>query len=299
MSAFSLWEETSWVRTPTRTWIPFWLPATAKSAWFPAVSQKKKKYQDEWWINKLQLELYEFTRRKTRGSPESGLLRGIWESHPAAGGDCRLRFHPLFQKGTPTLFFICKNMLRLLHTGDTYFTVWLWASVIDYVLKRKRLLVLHLVSPAGGVCSGFTPRTEEGGLLRHRDSRDEGDVLRELQSGSGCQYLLRRDGPDHSQCSQNLPGHHQEVSLFSPQFPLSTLLHYFLTLCWFAFLPFRPWDDETLGQAYDILLEELALPPSAPGGKVEFRRSLTLSLLFKFYLEVLHKLKAMVKRDLL
>uniref|UniRef100_A0A3B4H0Y7 xanthine dehydrogenase n=1 Tax=Pundamilia nyererei TaxID=303518 RepID=A0A3B4H0Y7_9CICH len=55
----------------------------------------------------------------------------------------------------------------------------------------------------------------------------------------------------------------------------------------------RPWDDETLSQAYDILLEELALPPSAPGGKVEFRRSLTLSLLFKFYLEVLHKLKAM------
>lgn len=159
--------------------------------------------------------------------------------------------------------------------------------------------MLHLVSPAGGVCSGFTPRTEEGGLLRHRDSRDEGDVLRELQSGSGCQYLLRRDGPDHSQCSQNLPGHHQEVSLFSPQFPFSTLLHYFLTLCCFAFLPFRPWDDETLGQAYDILLEELALPPSAPGGKVEFRRSLTLSLLFKFYLEVLHKLKAMVKRDLL
>lgn len=30
---------------------------------------------------------------------------------------------------------------------------------------------------------------------------------------------------------------------------------------------------------------------------MEFRRSLTLSLLFKFYLEVLHKLKAMVKRD--
>lgn len=84
--------------------------------------------------------------------------------------------------------------------------------------------------------------------------------------------------------------------VFSPQFPFSTLLHCFLTLCWFAFLPFRPWDDETLGQAYNILLEELALPPSAPGGKVEFRRSLTLSLLFKFYLEVLHKLKAMVKR---
>ncbi|KAM9328483.1 aldehyde oxidase 6 [Pholidichthys leucotaenia] len=55
----------------------------------------------------------------------------------------------------------------------------------------------------------------------------------------------------------------------------------------------RPWDDETLSQAYDVLLDELALPPSAPGGKVEFRRSLTLSLLFKFNLEVLHKLKEM------
>ncbi|XP_078099993.1 aldehyde oxidase 6 [Sander vitreus] len=55
----------------------------------------------------------------------------------------------------------------------------------------------------------------------------------------------------------------------------------------------RPWDDETLRQAYDVLLDELVLPPSAPGGKVEFRRSLTLSFLFKFNLEVLQKLKEM------
>lgn len=55
----------------------------------------------------------------------------------------------------------------------------------------------------------------------------------------------------------------------------------------------RPWDDETLGQAYDVLLDELVLPPSAPGGKVEFRRSLTLSFLFKFNLEVLQKLREM------
>ncbi|XP_029303135.1 LOW QUALITY PROTEIN: aldehyde oxidase 1-like [Cottoperca gobio] len=53
----------------------------------------------------------------------------------------------------------------------------------------------------------------------------------------------------------------------------------------------RPWDEETLSRAYDILLEELILPPSAPGGKVEFRRSLTLSFLFKFNLEVLQKLR--------
>ncbi|XP_069019866.1 aldehyde oxidase 6 [Embiotoca jacksoni] len=55
----------------------------------------------------------------------------------------------------------------------------------------------------------------------------------------------------------------------------------------------RPWNDETLSRAYDVLLNELVLPPSAPGGKVEFRRSLTLSLLFKFNLEVLQKLREM------
>uniref|UniRef100_A0AAQ4RDC3 Aldehyde oxidase 6 n=1 Tax=Gasterosteus aculeatus aculeatus TaxID=481459 RepID=A0AAQ4RDC3_GASAC len=57
----------------------------------------------------------------------------------------------------------------------------------------------------------------------------------------------------------------------------------------------RPWDDETLSQAYNVLLDELVLPLSAPGGKVEFRRSLTLSFLFQFHLEVLQKLKEMVK----
>uniref|UniRef100_A0A3Q3WMR6 Uncharacterized protein n=1 Tax=Mola mola TaxID=94237 RepID=A0A3Q3WMR6_MOLML len=56
----------------------------------------------------------------------------------------------------------------------------------------------------------------------------------------------------------------------------------------------RPWDDETLSMAYDVLLDELFLPPSAPGGKVEFRRSLTLSFLFRFNLEVLQKLREMV-----
>ncbi|XP_028319779.1 aldehyde oxidase 6 isoform X2 [Gouania willdenowi] len=55
----------------------------------------------------------------------------------------------------------------------------------------------------------------------------------------------------------------------------------------------RRWDEETLNRAYDVLLEEADLPPSAPGGKVEFRRSLTLSFLFKFHLEVMHKLREM------
>lgn len=38
------------------------------------------------------------------------------------------------------------------------------------------------------------------------------------------------------------------------------------------------------------LAEELQLSPDAPGGMVEFRRTLTLSFFFKFYLTVLQKL---------
>ncbi|XP_068447150.1 aldehyde oxidase 1-like [Clinocottus analis] len=55
----------------------------------------------------------------------------------------------------------------------------------------------------------------------------------------------------------------------------------------------RTWDDETLSRAYDVLLDELDLPPSAPEGKVQFCHSLTLSFLFKFNLEVLQKLREM------
>uniref|UniRef100_A0A4W5P4J5 Aldehyde oxidase 1 n=1 Tax=Hucho hucho TaxID=62062 RepID=A0A4W5P4J5_9TELE len=52
----------------------------------------------------------------------------------------------------------------------------------------------------------------------------------------------------------------------------------------------RKWDEQTLSEAYTQLLDEISLSPSHPGGQVEFRRSLTLSLLFKFNLQMLHKL---------
>uniref|UniRef100_A0A8C7FCI6 Aldehyde oxidase 1 n=1 Tax=Oncorhynchus kisutch TaxID=8019 RepID=A0A8C7FCI6_ONCKI len=56
----------------------------------------------------------------------------------------------------------------------------------------------------------------------------------------------------------------------------------------------RKWDEQTLSEAYTQLLDEISLSPSHPGGQVEFRRSLTLSLLFKFNLQMLHKLWEMV-----
>ncbi|XP_076865614.1 aldehyde oxidase 6 isoform X2 [Brachyhypopomus gauderio] len=55
----------------------------------------------------------------------------------------------------------------------------------------------------------------------------------------------------------------------------------------------RPWNEATLNEAYRALVDEVILEVSAPGGKVMFRRSLTLSLLFRFYLHVLQYLKDM------
>ncbi|KAL3045459.1 hypothetical protein OYC64_013683 [Pagothenia borchgrevinki] len=53
----------------------------------------------------------------------------------------------------------------------------------------------------------------------------------------------------------------------------------------------RPWGEELLQEACSSLAEEMTLDPSAPGGMVTYRRTLTLSLFYKFYLTVLQKLR--------
>nr|XP_012594525.1 aldehyde oxidase isoform X1 [Microcebus murinus] len=55
----------------------------------------------------------------------------------------------------------------------------------------------------------------------------------------------------------------------------------------------RPWNEEMLDTACRLVLDEVWLPGSAPGGKVEFKRTLIVSFLFKFYLEVSQILKRM------
>ncbi|XP_072545990.1 xanthine dehydrogenase/oxidase [Salminus brasiliensis] len=52
----------------------------------------------------------------------------------------------------------------------------------------------------------------------------------------------------------------------------------------------RPWGKKLMEDACSFLAEEMMLSPSAPGGMVAYRRTLTISLFFKFYLTVLHKL---------
>ncbi|KAM9820644.1 xanthine dehydrogenase/oxidase [Neosynchiropus ocellatus] len=53
----------------------------------------------------------------------------------------------------------------------------------------------------------------------------------------------------------------------------------------------RSWGEELLQVACCSLAEEMTLDPSAPGGMVTYRRTLTLSLFYKFYLIVLRKLQ--------
>ncbi|KAL8183689.1 UNVERIFIED_CONTAM: hypothetical protein K2H54_048750 [Gekko kuhli] len=53
----------------------------------------------------------------------------------------------------------------------------------------------------------------------------------------------------------------------------------------------RSWNEELLGEACRSVLTEICLPSSAPGGKVEYRRTLVVSFMFRFYLEVLRSLK--------
>ncbi|XP_023568150.1 aldehyde oxidase 2-like isoform X1 [Octodon degus] len=53
----------------------------------------------------------------------------------------------------------------------------------------------------------------------------------------------------------------------------------------------RPWTEDTLGEACRLVLGEVTIPGAAPGGRVEFRRTLLVSFLFRFYLHVLQELK--------
>ena len=59
--------------------------------------------------------------------------------------------------------------------------------------------------------------------------------------------------------------------------------------------PSSLWGEELLEVACSSLAEEMTLDPSAPGGMVTYRRTLTLSLFYKFYLTVLQKLAAEVR----
>ncbi|KAG5867826.1 hypothetical protein JTB14_028231 [Gonioctena quinquepunctata] len=65
-----------------------------------------------------------------------------------------------------------------------------------------------------------------------------------------------------------------------------------------------PWNKGSLELAFASLLEDLPLDPGAPGGMIQYRRSLTLSLFFKAYLAISRQIQKYLpdsqldKRDL-
>uniref|UniRef100_A0A8C2DMD6 Xanthine dehydrogenase n=1 Tax=Cyprinus carpio TaxID=7962 RepID=A0A8C2DMD6_CYPCA len=60
----------------------------------------------------------------------------------------------------------------------------------------------------------------------------------------------------------------------------------------------RQWNEELLEEACTSLAEEMSLSPSAPGGMVTYRRTLTISLFYKFFLNVQHKLSLDLLKEL-
>ncbi|KAL8590330.1 hypothetical protein ACOMHN_006446 [Nucella lapillus] len=53
----------------------------------------------------------------------------------------------------------------------------------------------------------------------------------------------------------------------------------------------RQWNEELLSEACKHLAEDLPLSAEAPGGMIQYRRSLTVSFFFKTYLQILHSLQ--------
>jgi hypothetical protein len=47
---------------------------------------------------------------------------------------------------------------------------------------------------------------------------------------------------------------------------------------------YRQWNEKMLEEAYSALMEDLPLDPSAPGGMIQYRRSLSLRYsIYTFY----------------
>lgn len=56
------------------------------------------------------------------------------------------------------------------------------------------------------------------------------------------------------------------------------------------FLVGKIWDQDLLQNALKVLQKDILLKDNAPGGMIEFRKSLTLSFFFKFFLWVSHQM---------
>uniref|UniRef100_A0A336MDC5 Xanthine dehydrogenase n=1 Tax=Culicoides sonorensis TaxID=179676 RepID=A0A336MDC5_CULSO len=58
----------------------------------------------------------------------------------------------------------------------------------------------------------------------------------------------------------------------------------------------KPWNEETIAKAVDLLDEDMPLSPGAPGGMILYRRTLTGSLLFKAFLKIYGRLSEILPK---
>jgi CO dehydrogenase flavoprotein C-terminal domain. len=49
---------------------------------------------------------------------------------------------------------------------------------------------------------------------------------------------------------------------------------------------YRQWNEKMLEEAYSALMEDLTLPPDAPGGMIQYRRSLSLRYILDTFYEM-------------
>lgn len=59
-------------------------------------------------------------------------------------------------------------------------------------------------------------------------------------------------------------------------------------------LPDRHWNEQMLDEACRLILKEIAIPNSASGEKVGYKKTLIVSFFYRFFLEVLQSLNIMV-----
>lgn len=78
-----------------------------------------------------------------------------------------------------------------------------------------------------------------------------------------------------------------EASIIRACLQVTSLTNNKSSLLWFIY---RTWNENIVQEACQLLAGDLPLAPGAPGGQVEYRRSLASSFFFKFYLNVSQQL---------
>lgn len=169
----------------------------------------------------------------------------------------------------------------------------LFVTLLSFPIARPHLHTPSCIflPSSESVCLSLQAVSAARGRHKHRYGSNERDLCPRHWLGGGAESWLRRYGSNNCaseedgwQAARKVSGtylQHQEQEVDEGR----TLTPSDVTRC---------WGEELLQEACSSLASEMTLDPSAPGGMVTYRRTLTLSLFYKFYLTVLQKLQRQV-----